>query len=56
MKRLIFSFFVLVFAFFSTLPVIAQALSNGAGDLRVMTYNINEGTDYIEVQAANTTE
>src|SRR5437762_7480298 len=25
-------------------------LSNGKGDLRVMTYNANEGTDFIEVQ------
>ncbi len=30
----------------------AQALSKGNGDLRVMTYNVNEGTDYIEVQQA----
>ncbi len=30
----------------------AQALSNGNGDLRVMTYNVNEGTDFIEVQRA----
>ena len=31
-----------------------QSLSNGKGDLRVMTYNANEGTDLIEVQAATT--
>ena len=30
----------------------AQSLPTGKGDLRVMTYNINEGTDYYEVQAA----
>ena len=30
----------------------AQALSKGKGDLRVMTYNANEGTDLLEVQAA----
>lgn len=30
-----------------------QALSNGAGDLRVMTYNANEGTDFLEVQSAS---
>jgi hypothetical protein len=30
----------------------AQSLSNGKGDLRVMTYNANEGTDFIEVQQA----
>ena len=29
-----------------------QSLSNGAGDLRVMTYNVNEGTDFLEVQSA----
>jgi len=30
----------------------AGTLSNGKGDLRVMTYNVNEGTDYLEVQHA----
>jgi hypothetical protein len=30
----------------------AQSLSNGKGDLRVMTYNANEGSDFIEVQQA----
>jgi endonuclease/exonuclease/phosphatase family metal-dependent hydrolase len=30
----------------------AQALSRGNGDLRVMTYNVNEGTDFIEIQQA----
>jgi endonuclease/exonuclease/phosphatase family metal-dependent hydrolase len=30
----------------------AQSLSSGKGDLRVMTYNVNEGTDFLEVQAA----
>jgi hypothetical protein len=30
----------------------AQSLSKGKGDLRVMTYNVDEGTDYIEVMAA----
>ena len=33
------------------LPAAAQ-LSQGAGDLRVMTYNVDEGTDYLEVGAA----
>src|SRR6476646_1299222 len=33
---------------------LAQSLSNGNGDLRVMTYNANEGTDLLEVQAATT--
>ncbi len=32
----------------------AQALSKGKGELRVMTYNANEGTDLLEVQAATT--
>src|SRR4029077_15783160 len=32
----------------------AQALSKGKGDLRVMTYNANEGTHLLEVQAAKT--
>ncbi len=32
----------------------AQSLSKGKGDLRLMTYNANEGTDYKEVQAAKT--
>ena len=37
-------------------PASAQ-LGQGNGDLRVMTYNVDEGTDYIEVtQATNTTE
>ena len=31
-----------------------QSLSNGKGDLRVMTYNVNEGTDFLEVQQAQT--
>lgn len=35
--------------------VYAQSLSNGDGDLRVMTYNANEGTDFIEVEQATTT-
>src|SRR6266481_3567278 len=29
-----------------------QSLSNGKGDLRVMTYNVDEGTDFLEVQQA----
>ena len=33
-------------------PTVAQSLSNGKGDLRVMTYNVNEGTDYLEIQQA----
>ena len=33
-------------------PALAQSLSQGTGDLRVMTYNANEGTDFLEVQQA----
>jgi hypothetical protein len=33
----------------------AQSLSKGQGDLRVMTYNVDEGTDFIEIGQANTT-
>ena len=32
-------------------PAQAQ-LSNGKGDLRVMTYNADEGTDFLEIQHA----
>ena len=32
----------------------AQVLSNGDGNLRVMTYNVDEGTDYLEVEQAKT--
>ena len=38
-------------AYFCT-QAFSQSLSNGTGDLRVMTYNANEGTDFIEVQQA----
>jgi len=31
---------------------VAQSLSRGRGDLRVMTYNVNEGTDFLQIQAA----
>jgi endonuclease/exonuclease/phosphatase family protein len=34
-------------------PSVAQSLSNGNGDLRVMTYNVNEGSDFLEVQQAS---
>lgn len=33
-------------------PILAQSLSKGDGDLRIMTYNVNEGSDYKEVQSA----
>ena len=32
----------------------AQSLSSGKGNLRIMTYNANEGTDYKEVMGAHT--
>jgi hypothetical protein len=38
------------------LPAAAQSLSKDKGGLRVMTYNVDEGTDYFEVQAATTSE
>jgi endonuclease/exonuclease/phosphatase family metal-dependent hydrolase len=38
----------------AALPGMAQSLSRGIGDLRVMTYNINEGSDFIEVSQAQT--
>ena len=41
-----------VLALFAFGAASAQALSQGNGDLRVMTYNVNEGTDFIEVQQA----
>lgn len=41
--------------FLVSTAVRAQALSNGDGDLRVMTYNANEGTDFLEVEQADTT-
>jgi len=30
----------------------AQSLPKGGGELRVMTYNVNEGTDFLQIQAA----
>ncbi len=33
-------------------PAAAESLSKGKGDLRVMTYNVDEGTDYKAVQKA----
>ena len=50
------SYLLLVLSLLSLLTVqaVAQSLSKGKGDLRVMTYNVNEGTDYKEVQAAKT--
>src|SRR5215813_922360 len=37
-------------------PAAAQPLSNGLGDLRVMTYNVYEGTDFLEVATAQSVE
>jgi endonuclease/exonuclease/phosphatase family metal-dependent hydrolase len=36
-------------------PSMGQSLSQGNGNLRVMTYNVDEGTDFIEIQNATTT-
>jgi endonuclease/exonuclease/phosphatase family metal-dependent hydrolase len=56
MKRLSFFWFILTSVAFSlfaiTPPAFSQTISQGNGDLRIMTYNIDEGTDYIEVQNA----
>src|SRR5262249_59385335 len=35
-------------------PAAAQPVSNGLGDLRVMTHNVYEGTDFLEVGGAQT--
>ncbi len=35
-------------------PLAAQELGPDQGALRVMTYNVNEGTDFIEVESAST--
>jgi hypothetical protein len=35
-------------------PVVHRGLDSGNGNLRVMTYNADEGTDYIEVSQAQT--
>jgi len=48
-------FYMLSLLFFQAYlcaPALAQPLSQGTGDLRVMTYNANEGTDFLEVQQA----
>ena len=47
----ILSSLVLVQAYLCPVSL-GQSLSNGDGDLRVMTYNANEGTDFLEVQQA----
>jgi hypothetical protein len=56
MKRALYasSSFLLSVAFFSNLGT-AQSISQGNGNLRVMTYNLDEGTDFVEVQNASTT-
>ena len=51
MKRPPYS--LLLSAAILTVPATAQ-LSQGNGNLRVMTYNVDEGTDYVEVQNATT--
>ena len=51
----IVSSLVLVQAYLCPLAL-GQSLSNGDGDLRVMTYNANEGTDFLQVQAAANAE
>jgi endonuclease/exonuclease/phosphatase family metal-dependent hydrolase len=46
---------VLAALLLASAPALAQ-LSKGNGDLRVMTYNVDEGTDFIEVSRATTLE
>ncbi len=36
----------------SPTPAAAQSLSRSNGGLRVMTFNVNEGTDFLQIQAA----
>jgi len=43
---------ILVLIVFSVPQTLASELGRGDGDLRVMTYNVDEGTDYIEVTEA----
>ena len=45
---------LLFFEAYLCAPALAQSLSKGVGDLRVMTYNANEGTDFLEVQQTTT--
>jgi hypothetical protein len=45
---------LLFFQAYLCAPALAQSLSKGVGDLRVMTYNANEGTDFLEVQQTTT--
>ena len=43
------------FVLFLCQPALAsQSLRSGQGALRVMTYNVYEGTDYLEVEGATT--
>ena len=45
---------LLLLTFLHTAPTVAQSLSQGNGSLRVMTYNVDEGTDYVELQNSTT--
>ncbi len=54
MKNLTFSA-LLMLVMFSAGSARAQSLSKGDGNLRVMTYNVDEGTDFVELQSATTT-
>src|SRR5437868_74277 len=56
MKKLLFLFSgLLLFTLDVRASLAAELFSADKGDLRVMTYNVNEGTDFIEVQHAATT-
>ena len=43
----------LILFLFTLLPAVSPALSNGKGDLRVMNYNIYEGTNFTEITNAH---
>lgn len=53
-KKRIHSLSTLLILTFSAALGMAQSISKGNGDLRVMTYNVDEGTDFVEVQNATT--
>lgn len=55
MKRALISLSALLLLVLLRVQGTAQSLSQGNGNLRVMTYNVDEGTDFIEVQSATTT-
>ena len=55
MRSIIILAMVALALFIRPTAAFSQSLSQGEGDLRVMTYNANEGTDFLEVEQAGTT-